>query len=907
MSYVSNQYNYATPLSSVVGLVGEQSAAADNKYFTLFDNALDGSYRPISGDVGIWGSSLSDSSGMLATPFIVTVTEATEFNAFRLQGSQYAYPVDFTVTFYSGSTAIYTITEVSNNLVSYIHYMPETVRCTKYEIRVTRISRAGAAARLYNLYNPGYVKRTDRASLRAAGVSGASSLHEFLKYDTLLVGCTPGKDISVTASASDALRVASTHTTIHTHAVGASDALRCRTSGTTCVHNTVDVARDVLRLKDVPNSHILNTIEPTTDLLRLKVNEAESHVINTMDRKLDICPVGITTNVLSGLMNVHSIMKSPSRRIYGKVYITYTDPMLDSETQYTSSGAAYNSSMSQLSDNNAVPDGRFFTLYDNDLTGTYAPSDAQTQVGWVSKQVSNSSGTFDGDLPYLRVEFSARPIVSLTITFDDSHGSVAKDFTVEYIKADGSSIISSITGNTANAVTLNDNVAEVEAIVITVSSVTKAGYPVAILEVPVMSTQLYVGYQDRSDLISIDLLEELTYSDEVEALGGMSANSITVALDNSRRDFNFNNPESLIASSLRRNRKIVPWLGVEITPGEVEWYTLGTFWSYRWDVPVESLVAKVVGFDTIGLLDQTRFTNHTVQIGKSIGALIEYVLNDARTQLNFIEYDIDEALYNVTVPYAWFDAASHTAALRRLSQCYPMHVYCNRDGVICAAPQKLRYDFYYDTWSDSTNVISKSYNSLHTTLPNIISVEVKQPTLRADDNLVEDNLTFNVVDMPLRTLNFSKPYVSDIVVTIDCDSTVSYTYTAYSWGIDVHFTGTGNVRSIKCIGTILDTSSTSTISNRNESSIRVNGAVTRNIKSDFIQTSAHALELINRMLTLSEYDKYDAEVRYRGDISLTINDPILLLDGIAPDNRYNIKRHELSWNGALTGSAYLNT
>ena len=34
---------------------------------------------------------------------------------------------------------------------------------------------------------------------------------------------------------------------------------------------------------------------------------------------------------------------------------------------------------------------------------------------------------------------------------------------------------------------------------------------------------------------------------------------------------------------------------------------------------------------------------------------------------------------------------------------------------------------------------------------------------------------------------------------------------------------------------------------------------------------------------------------------------VLISNGIAPDNRYNIKRHELHWNGALTGSAYLNT
>lgn len=907
MSYVSNQYNYATPLSSVVGLVGEQSAVADNKYFTLFDNALDGSYKPISGDVGLWGSSLSNSSGVLATPFIVTVTESTELNAFRLQGSQYVYPVDFTVTFFNGSTAVYTITEVSNSLISYVHYMDKTIRCTKYEIRITKVSRGNAAARLYNLYNPGYVKRADRISLKASAVGAASSLQELFKYDTLRVEGVPSRDIKATAFGVDTLHVSSAHTSQHHHTVGVADALRCSTSHTDSIVNTIDVAHDYLRVKDTPRSHIHNTIDVTADRLLLKANEGTSHVINTLGRVVDLCPIGVSTQILSGLMNVHSVMKNPSRKIYGKVYITYTDPMLDSETTYVSSGDAYNSIASQVMDNEVTSDGKFFTLYDNDLTGTYVPSNENSQVGWVSKQVSNASGEFTGELPYLRIEFSARPIVRLPITFDDSHGAVAKDFTLTFVKADGSTITKSITGNTSTTVTFDTSIANVVAIVITVSSVTKAGYPVAILEVPAMSTQLYVGYQDRSDLISIDLLEELTYDDEIEALGGISANSITVTLDNSGRDFYFNNPNSLVASSLKRNRKIVPWLGVEVVTGEIEWYTLGTFWSYSWDVPVESLIAKVIGFDTIGLLDTTRFTEHTMQVDKSLGYLIEYVLLDARKQLSFIEYDIDPSLYNIVIPYAWFKDASHTAALRRISQCYPMHIYCNREGVICAAPQKLRHDFYYDTWSDSTNVISKDYSSLYTTLPNIIKVEVKQPVTKDNEQLVDDKLLFNVADVPLRTLNFNKPYVSGLTLTIDCDSTVSYTYNVYSWGIDIHFTGSGNVRSIKCAGTVLDVSNTSVISNQDVDSIRLNGAVTRNISSDFIQSSAHATELINRLLTLSKLDKYDVEVKYRGDISLTINDPVLLLDGIAPDNRYNIKRHELSWNGSLTGSAYLNT
>ena len=172
---------------------------------------------------------------------------------------------------------------------------------------------------------------------------------------------------------------------------------------------------------------------------------------------------------------------------------------------------------------------------------------------------------------------------------------------------------------------------------------------------------------------------------------------------------------------------------------------------------------------------------------------------------------------------------------------------------------------------------------------------------------MHDTLALSINGTTTRSLNFNKPYLSDIVVTIDKDAGVSFTYNVYSWGIEVSFTGSGMVRSITCTGTAVDVSNTSTLTRRNEESVRIDGAIKRDISADFIQTSSVATTIIDRIFELSRYDKYDANVTYRGDIALSINDPIRLLDGIAPDNRYNIRRHQLSWNGALTGTADINT
>ena len=609
--------------------------------------------------------------------------------------------------------------------------------------------------------------------------------------------------------------------------------------------------------------------------------------------------------------SIHDVMKAPSRHIEGKVYISYTNPVLYGGVRsIDSSEAAHNSKEWQLVDDLDTAEARYFTLYDNDLSGAYVPMSRSSQVGWTSKSVSGSNGIFN-EYPYVTLRFPARPIFQLDVVFDDSHECVGVDFYVQITDASGRqhSYTRSNTSHAARVPIISAGmspVVDAVSITITIISVSKAGYPVAIIDIPTYSSVLYEGYRGSSSLISMRLLEELSYEDDIEALGGVSANEINIVLDNTSRDFNINNPNSTVARQLQRNRRIEPWLGAEMPSGEIAWYKLGTFWSYSWDVPIDNLTATVVGFDSIGLLSSTLFTDHAVLVNSSIGELIDYVLEDAKKIFTFLEWEVDSALYSVHIPYAWFAVDSHAAALRRICASYHMNIYCDRDGRVRAVPQHLRRDTSVDTWSDDTNVINKSYSSLHTSLPNIINVEIINPILLREE-LVKDEVVFDIADVHTRILNFNKPFVSDIEFVIDKDVTVDYLYTLYSWGIEFKFIGTGTVRSITCFGTALDTTNTSLVTVRDDESILLNGAITRDIKSDFIQTYAMANTILDGIQELSKYDIYDVDVEYRGNIALTLNDQIILQDGIAPDSRYVIKRHELTWDGGLTGSANLNT
>lgn len=887
MSYIANQYNYCTPLSSASGLTDASSIVDDVKYFTLFDNVLDGTYHPVSGDVGLWGNTLSDDNGFLSVPFVISVDLETNISALSVSGSRDCYPVDFIVELYHDEDLVYQYTKTDNNTASTICLFNDTYYMTHYVITITRISQAGVA-RLYNTYQSWYVRSTDNLSVLNSEAKG----------------------VSVVAKSSDILGVSLQPMSAIRSAISVSDVLSIDSTENSAILNTVDKTADSLKVGCVGNSYITNTIDKTSDLLILSAQEDVSHVINTavaFDKLL--CECFGNLRVDSELVNIHTVMKQPTRRIYGKVYITYTDPLLNEFiTDVDTSGEAYNSALMQVVDGENKAFGKSFTLYDNNLSGNYYPAASDSQVGWTSDNLSDSDGYF-AENPYIVLNFAARPIVQFTVCFDASHDNIVKDFIVDFVASNGDTIQVVITDNDLAEVIipLDNPVAEVVSIKVTVTRVAKAHYPATILDVPSLSEFLYVGYQDVSNLISINLLEELTYLDEIEALGGVSANEIKVVLDNSDRTFDITNTASPVAKQLRRNRKIKPYLGAEVIPGEIEWHSLGTFWSYSWDVPLNNLTASVTGFDTIGLLGLTSYTNHQMLVDKSIGYMIDYVLTDAKTLFSFLEWEVSDELYDIVIPYAWFNEGSHAAALRRISECYPMHIYCNRQGRIVAAPQKLHLDYYYDVWSDSTNIVDKTYSSLNTVVPNHINITVLRPKVAENTELFYEEGEFNIVDIPERTINFTEPYVSGIVINIDCDASVSYAYDVYSWGMSLKFSGTGRVYSIQCLGNSLDVSNTQVITKRYEDSIRMNGVVTREIKSDFIQTTSLAGYLIQRLGELADNDKYDVDINYRGDIALSINDPILLLDSLSPTNKYNIKRHQLSWDGGLTGTANLNT
>lgn len=633
--------------------------------------------------------------------------------------------------------------------------------------------------------------------------------------------------------------------------------------------------------------------------LELPINiSRKSFIYNTIKKKQDTASFGI--NEKSALRNVHTIMKEPNRQVFGKVTVVYFNPLLELVTEIISSGGAHLSNLDQLSDSKTGEmKSNYFTLFDNKLDGSYVPYGKTSQVGWVSKELTDVNGVFSTP-PTLSQKFSQRLLSEMSIYFDNNKDTWPTEFDVVIHSNKRENVTITIQDFEGLSWKLPDDYAEVTQVDFIFKKMNKPFYPATVTELTISSSVTY----EQDHLVSIDLLEELGYEDTVTNLGCISANEVNITFDNTDKAFFFNNKESLIAPQLKKNRKVLPYLGAEIVPGVVEWYPLGTFWSYNWNVPSANVIASVTAMDTLSLLDTLSFTEHQVYQNKSVGELFEIILQDAKKQFTLLEWDIDESLYDLIIPYTWFDASSHAQALKRLAKTDMIDVFADRKGRVRCQYRYKATNVPLDTWSDNTNVKSKNYPTLYSDLPNYVEVKITEVTVLKQE-LLNITQAFDISSSNLPSFVFSYPYVDNAEVLIDCDETVVYNYNLYSWGMKITFTGSGKVRSVKVTGDSLSVTTDSSCAAVDEQKINLDGLYKVTIDSEFIQDSDRANKLAKDLLQLASLDAYYVEVDYSGDISLSISDSIKLLNGIAPKENYIISRHELYWDGSLMGSATL--
>lgn len=601
------------------------------------------------------------------------------------------------------------------------------------------------------------------------------------------------------------------------------------------------------------------------------------------------------------------IKQQIDRRTFGKVQIDYTSPFLDQSITVAANENANVSYPTQTADSVPEPFAKAASLDGSwVLDGTYAlaptPQEAEVkQMGWWGKQLAGTGGAFSAPYPTLTVTFFPRPITKLQAVGDSKRQEWPVDFAIRLYDGNNTLLYTeTVTGNTqiAWSKVLDEPVTQVEKMELEITKWSHEGRQAKILEFFTSIQEIYEG----DDIILIHLLEEREVSQGSLPVGNISANEIYIKLNNETRKFDAGNKQSPLYQTLKANRRIKAWLGVDTTEGK-EYVPLGTFWSGDWNVPEDGVYAATTGRDRLELLRKSTYSTSQVQMNKTLYDLAQNILQDAG--LTEEEYYIDPELKDFPVPYAWFDSQSHREALRKVAEACLGQVYCDRNGIIrIEGPSFLQSQTEPVATITQDDYFRKDNPVKWSEIANYVEVET-QP-LRPDvaQEVYRSNDPVSITAGQTKTITAYYNHTPCIEATAMLENAVSGAQitkaTYYAWGADitVYSSNTGtfelviNAKPLKVLNKEKATA-------QDEESILDNGMLKYTFPANpLVQTREVAQKIADTLLVYYKNPRRDVEVEWRGNPALLLGDRIAVIDK-DETNEYYVTRQELEFDGAL--------
>lgn len=904
MSFSATEIN---PLA-VINQVADGITTPSYKWFSLQGNVLDGTYHPmdssLASQVGWWGTSLSDSSGAIATAPALTYTITASIHTIAVTGDSLLgeYPVDFTMALYNQSTLLYTHTVTANTLVSYSAVLASVYDVTSLVLTITKVNKVGKTVKVLESYTlTDTISRTD--NLLPKTIESISSVSTAIySTDSLL---PKAADVSIPVS-----NTLSSKDTILTNALAASFFTRYEIW-----------SNDVLLAKVVDASSPITALVSSTDSLLTKLSEAKVMTINLF-RTDSLLPAGnievdnvladifsadivsVLLNEVSLITNVHTQMDAPMRQTFARVTITYSSPFLDANITVTASNTAYSTSPQQTADSITNTPYKWLQLGQNVLDGTFHPLSGS--VGWWDTTLSTAGGLVSPPA-VLTVTFDARPVYSLLVTGDTLLNVYPVDFTVKLYDVSGTLLLTqTVTGNTLVSYTANiAYTPNVCSMVLSVTKINVVGTTCKIVEFYTAVQETYEGDQ----ILSVRLLEEQVYDNQSLPIGNVSSNEVDIRLSNQNGYFDPGNVNSPIRALMKRNRKVQLWFGTMIG-SDIEWYPMGTFWTLDWKAPRAELFLDITARDKLELMRSTTYNTSPVFTGKSVGYIAEAILVDYGMISS--DYSIDASLYSVIIPYAWFDRVSHREAITKLVEASLARCYCDRTGKIIITsfvpPSQQIY-----TFTEDTSIIDFSNPLVWSQITNYVEVTVSPRVLTSSTTVYQD-ATGVVLNIPasstlVQTYTFNTiPCTTILMPTFSAAAGVTITgTTVYAWGIDVTFQNTSNasqpISNVVIAGQPMNIVGNTVVIAKDDINIRDNGKQKYTLNNDFIQSIATAQNISSSILSTYKDPRHDASLETRGNIALRLGDRVSAPDyGNNSFSDYFIVRQTLTWDGGLSGT-----
>lgn len=882
------------------------------KWFSLQENKLDGTYHPIdstgASEIGWWGTTFSDANGYIATePQLIVDYETPRIvHALRIAGDFLLneFPADFTVELYNNGTLVYAEEVVGNDKVEWVHNF---TKGPHYSFDIATTGQIYDVTKLVLT-----VKRINKPN-RVVKITEISTLFEIYRSDTLSIDLSEQKitlDYLIVSSDFVFVSASEINLPVIVHLSGSEEVILLASEQKNVQAHTVQ--SDVFGL-NINENDSLTAILSKEDTIKLtSLIEPIEYSYDTVRSAVNITVEFTKTDQLlteldeiKEMRNIHTVMDAPSRKIYGKVEITYSDPFLDETITATASEAGRYTDPKYTADNIQSSQYKWFSLHSNKLDGSFHPmpsDNKNTSVGWWGTTFSDVNGVLPVPVS-LTVQFEARPIYTLKVVGDDKLNEYPVDFTIQ-LYDEVNTVLYTETVVNNNSVLWTKDIPDINGVTKMVLTVTKINKPNSVVKITEFYTAVTETYLDE-DIVFIHLLEEQTFDDMTLPIGNVSANEIDIRLKNVNRKFDPSNKNSPLYGLLKRNRRMRAWLGAEVKQGEIEWYPLGVFWTLDWNAPNSQMYVDTTGRDRLELMRLTDFTKSQVYQDYSLYQLAEIVLQDYGLKPE--EYVLDPKLENIIIPYAWFDRISHRDALAQIAAAGLARLYCDREGrVVMTVFEPADYPLYEFTkdWS----IIDMDHPLAWSQITNV--VEVKSSPL-APGPTEEIYRSLEVITVPAggeysETIRFNEvPCLEVQAPSITAGPNVYVkSYTIYAWGMDVTYQNTGltdeTITEVIIQGKKLKPTGSRVAIARDERSIRDNGIQKKTIENPFIQSFQRAQEIADSILATYKDPRHDVTLETRGNIALQLGDRVT-----APDDNeetktdYFIVRQDINWDGSL--------
>lgn len=534
----------------------------------------------------------------------------------------------------------------------------------------------------------------------------------------------------------------------------------------------------------------------------------------------------------------------------------------------------------------------------------FQPEDPQKyEVGWWSVDVSDEQGNFETPVIFT-IDLTPQPVFALNLIGDSTSQVWARDFNIRLYNAldvvvETVEIRENQQVNFVKTFT-QDNIAKYE---VEILSMNKPYEHFRLIEI----STTFIKYYSTSDIVSVDILEELQY-DETLPIGAISANEVEILLDNMNLEVNLatNSPYQTLLS---KNRRVNFSFGLTKEDGTIHWIPYGTYYTTAdWKVDEVARTLSLRALDTLELLRLSDYVEPRIFRNATLYDLVKGILDDY--DMMKIEYDIDTALQEIILPYAWFPKMSHRAALTRLATLSAINIFMGRDNKIyvkaCTSFNILDYIYRRDTSIIDIKHPNKLNASTNTVRANVYyyQIEPAKEIYQAWEKLVipkGETIRLQVVyeQIPAEAVSLGGISNSDLV----------YTLTASNDSAEIVFTNPTNaditIENWHLTGDVLTKKTTSRVEAVDNASKILLGEIAVELPDNELRqgtTNTQVFcEQVRRMVAASNMN---VELETRGNVLNGLNDRVYL-EEISAEQAYKIQRLQTRYDGSYSVSAAL--